>query len=374
MKDNTKNLMAGLALQSQGTLLLFNRVELLFYIILIFNCLYTQFYPVYLALYDYYSRIIISFIALMFIFARQVRVNKGYTVAVGVFLLFSLGVILVNHTGLGVLLYFVWSLAIIYFLKGMKFSSDYITRLSKIMIVIWGIAVFMISVSCLFIELYISKRSKSKLTRILLYVVSLCALLRTRARTPLVAFICVLSIGFLFKNAIKHSKKIALVLLISVIVMGIVFPFLYVYMFEHMNISYDTVILGKRLFTGRQYIWQNVMTYVQNHKETYLWGTGYNATFYSRGTFNLHNSYWGIFAIFGIPVLLICLWYLIHSVSTMYSKRGYISDLQFVCYQIIMLFLIISFGETIMINLSCLIYLAMAIGIGCRERERGVVG
>ena len=75
-----------------------------------------------------------------------------------------------------------------------------------------------------------------------------------------------------------------------------------------------------------------------------------------------------IFAQYGLPTLLVYLAYIIYSLAGMYGKSGQISDLQFKCYQILLYVLIMGFGETVLSYLPNLIFIAMAIGIGCRER------
>ena len=52
----------------------------------------------------------------------------------------------------------------------------------------------------------------------------------------------------------------------------------------------------------------------------------------------------------------------------MYNKSGNISDLQFKCYQIVVYVLIVGFGEGVLTYLPNMIFIAMAIGIGNREK------
>ena len=222
--------------------------------------------------------------------------------------------------------------------------------------------------TCLFLGLYIDGKSKSRFWKIFVYFVSFSALYRTRARTSLVAFWAILIVELILKKKIEKSKKLALLLVGLIIAAGIIFAFIYVVLFAKGIITYDTLFLGKRVFTGRQYIWANLWDYLQKSPSAFIWGVGYNTELYSRGTFNLHNAYLMVFAQYGLPTFVVYLAYIFSSAAGMYGQSGRISDLQFKCYQILLYVLIVGFGETVLSYLPNLIFIAMAIGIGRRER------
>lgn len=223
--------------------------------------------------------------------------------------------------------------------------------------------------TALFLELYIDSTSKSKFLKVLIYLVSLLALYRTRSRTSLVAFAVILLLEFLLKGKIRKSKKLGMLIPVTIIIAGIVFPFVYTLLFTQGIVSYHTLFLGKRIFTGRQYIWLNLWEYLQQHKNAFLWGVGYNTELYSRGTFNLHNAYLSIFAQYGIPLFVFYIWYILRSFSGMFNSYGKITDLQFKCYQVLVYVLIVGFGEGVLSYLPNMIFIAMAIGIGIREKS-----
>ena len=75
-----------------------------------------------------------------------------------------------------------------------------------------------------------------------------------------------------------------------------------------------------------------------------------------------------VFAQYGLPTFVVYLAYIFSSAAGMYGQSGRISDLQFKCYQILLYVLIVGFGETVLSSLPNLIFIAMAIGIGRRER------
>lgn len=375
----------------------FSPSELIFYLALIIDIAYSVFYPVYSSLHDYYTYIIWMIILLLLFCGKKLKYSRRKTVGMVALIGMSVLAIRMNGSGMGVLIQIVWPLCIIYMFKNFHISDAYLSRINVLMMAGWILAVagslsytnayfeafeqnvkqgginpntiaMIIVTTCFFLGLYMDGKSKSKSWKMIVYLISFAALYRTRARTSMVAFFAILMVELLLKRKIKRSKKLALLLIVLIIAAGIIFPFVYVGLYTNGIITYDTVFLGKRVFTGRQYIWANLWNYLQEHHGAFIWGVGYNTELYSRGTFNLHNAYLMVFAQYGLPILVAYLAYIIYSAAGMYGKSGRISDLQFKCYQILLFVLLVGFGETMLSYLPNLIFIAMAIGIGCHER------
>ena len=371
--------------------------EFFLYLALIINLLYSLFYPVYTALHAIFHFIVLAFAVGIFAAELRIKVNLKKVIALTVFVGLTVAAILINHSGLGLVINILWPLTIIYIFKNSRLSSSYINKITVLMLVGWIIALLatvtyneqffanfeagivpenvnpntmaiIIVFTSLFLQLYIDSASKNKRVKIAIYLVSFAALYRTRSRTSLVAFAVILLMEIIAKKKIKNSKVMGMVIPVAVIIAGIVFPFVYTLLFTRGIISYHTLFLGKRIYTGRQYIWLNLWEYLLQHKNAFLWGVGYNTELYSRGTFNLHNAYLSIFAQYGIPLFLFQIWYILRSFNGMYNKYGQISDLQFKCYQILVYVLIVGFGEGVLSYLPNMIFIAMAIGIGSREK------
>ena len=376
----------------------FTRTEVILYLVLIINLLYSLFYPVYTALHGFYHIIVLVFAMLIFTAELKVKVNLNKAFMLVAFIGLTIAAILINHSGLGLVINTIWPLTIIYIFRNSRFSSNYLNKINLLMLVGWIIALLatftyneqffanleagiemesvnpntmaiIIVFTALFLELYIDSTSKSKFLKVLIYLVSLLALYRTRSRTSLVAFAVILLLEFLLKGKIRKSKKLGMLIPVTIIIAGIVFPFVYTLLFTQGIVSYHTLFLGKRIFTGRQYIWLNLWEYLQQHKNAFLWGVGYNTELYSRGTFNLHNAYLSIFAQYGIPLFVFYIWYILRSFSGMFNSYGKITDLQFKCYQVLVYVLIVGFGEGVLSYLPNMIFIAMAIGIGIREKS-----
>lgn len=393
MKDG----MNGLNTRNMNT---FTMTELLFYFALILNLSYSLFYPVYIALHSIYHIIILGIIIAIYVSERFLSLNRNKLFSLMVFFGATVAVIQINHSGLGLVINILWPLTIIYVFKNSNLTTRYLQRINNLMLVGWfvslvstftyneayfanfeaGIEVegvnpntmaIIIVFTALFLHLYVDSSYKPKLFKVAITLLSFIALYRTRSRTSLIAFVVILLMEFILKKKIKKSSKLGMAIPILIIALGIIFPFVYTYLYAQGIIGYHTLFLGKRIFTGRQYIWLSLWEYLQQHNNAWLWGVGYNTELYSRGTFNMHNAYVAIFAQYGIPLFICYISYILHSFKKMYNKYDNVSDLQFKCYQILIYILIVGFGEGVLSYLPNLLFIAMAIGIGNREKLEG---
>ena len=372
--------------------------ELILYLAVIINLMFSLAYPVYNAIHEYYHLIAFSFAVLLIVCEINIKINIINTVKIILLVAISMMILYLNNSGFGVIIQILWPLTIIYVIKRDRFSGDFINRITFLMLVGWlmaflaannidpkffeyieaGIEVdslnpntiaIIIVFTALFLELYVDSHSKSKLVKMIIYMLSLIALYQTQSRTSMIAYMLVLVLGMFVNKTIRKSRKIGMLIVVTVVAVGIVFPLIYTMLYFYDVISYHTLFMGKRIFTGRQYIWLNLYEYLQVHTEAYLIGVGYNTELFSRGTFNLHNAYLMIFAQYGIPFLLVFLRYIYCSIKKMYDNVGQISDLQFKCYQVIIYTLLVGVTETILSYLPNMIFIAMAIGIGIRSKK-----
>jgi len=225
--------------------------------------------------------------------------------------------------------------------------------------------------TCMYMQLVLEKKQVPRPLRVLLYLVTLIAVYRTRSRGTFFSFALVIFLSMFLKNRLKKSWKLLLFIMAVAVIAGLLFPFVYVGLYERNIISDNTEILGKSVFTGRQFIWINLREYLRAHVGAYLYGVGYNTDLYSTGKFNMHNAYLQLFAQFGLPILGAYLVYLFYSVRSMYGRDGKINDVQFKCCQLVLMTICIGFGETIFSYIPGMIFYAMAVGIGCREKDGG---
>ncbi len=375
-------------------------IELLFDGMIIVNLAIMLSYPVYAAINDYFHRYIFAFVVLMIVAGTKFEFSLMRIIGLVVFLGLGLLILKLNHSSLGAVFQFVWPLSIIYAIKNLDLSEYYAERINIIMSVAWVLAIFeayrntstyfyetdlgnhagminpnttaiVIAGTCLFIGFYAEKITDSVWIKLFIYAVSLVGIHLTKSRGSLLALAVVIVVEFVFRNAIIRSRRFAVTLLTLAIFGGIAFPFIYIALYNTGILTLSTTFLGKRVFTGRQYIWNNVVEYMLANKQALLIGTGYNEELYYAGTFNLHNGYIQLFAQFGLPVLLVYMIYLICVVSGMFGEKKYLTHHQFMCYQIILLTVCIGYGETIFSYIQCMLFYVIALGIGCRETNGG---
>ncbi len=375
----------------------FTMTELLFYFALILNLSYSLLYPVYTSLHSVYHIIILGIIIAIYASERFLSLNGSKIFSLMVFLGVTVAVIQINHSGLGLVINILWPLTVIYVFKNSNLTARYLQRINNLMLVGWFVSLIstftyneayfanfeagievegvnpntmaiIIVFTALFLHLYVDSSRKPKFFKVVITLLSFVALYRTRSRSSLIAFVVILLMEFVLKKKIKKSSKLGMAISILIIAAGIIFPFVYTYLYAQDIIGYHTLFLGKRIFTGRQYIWLSLWEYLQQHKSAWVWGVGYNTELYSRGTFNMHNAYVAIFAQYGIPLFICYIGYILHSFKKMYNKFDNISDLQFKCYQILIYILIVGFGEGVLSYLPNMLFIAMAIGIGYREK------
>ena len=370
--------------------------ELTLYFALVIHLAIAVFYPVYSGLIGSFP-LLLGICSVVFVFEIGIcEVDLLETVSVIAFLLFSMLSITINHSGMGVLIQFIWPLVLILFFRHAELTDRHTIRISLLMLITWIIgiastarytdayfrgfhsngflpeginpntAAFIITVTCFFITIWSERTQYSIPTKVFLYTLTAFAVYHTRSRSSLIAFVIVVLTEIFLKKKISHSKAIAIILAISIVLIGTAFPFVYVNVYQDKTVETDVEIMGKNVFSGREDIWIHVQNYLRANKSAYLWGIGYNTDLYSRGSFNLHNAYLQLFAQYGALVLILYMIYILYLISKWFGTRRCISDQQFACYKVVLFILIVSVSETILSYTPFLIYLSMALGIGCR--------
>lgn len=212
-----------------------------------------------------------------------------------------------------------------------------------------------------------SSFSGMKLVKLLAVIIGL---IQCGARASMIAFAGVILIGC-FKKQICNNRKILILIVCSIIVLGTLFPFIYVEVYKS-GVLGNVPILGKSFFTGRQLIWMRLFSYIEEHPITYLIGTGYNTSFYisSLGSagFNLHNAYLMFFAQYGLVVTVLYLFLILNTIWRAYYC-GHLEQVQLKAAMILLFTLILGFGEITLSYNATLIFPGMALGI-LRNKKR----
>ena len=195
------------------------------------------------------------------------------------------------------------------------------------------------------------------------------------SRGSLLALTAVILFSVLFKSLIRTRYSFLILVLLLIIALGSLFPIIYVSIYKSRLLG-NTEIMGKQVFTGRQWIWMNIFDYMNKNKESYLFGTGYNTSFYvtadnRAGAFNPHNAYLMLFLLFGLPVVILYLGFIISIIKKAY-KKGALSEIQIQAIWILMVIFITGFVEITLSFVPDLIFTGIALGILYDNKESSI--
>ncbi len=375
--------------------------EILFYVAVIINVGCSSSYSIYRILSSRFTMIcMLLAVCIIVVSGATIELDVKMIIGFSLFMGISILVILINQSGVGVLSFYLWPLVIIFILSNLPMSPFYLDIVGLIMAAGWAYAFIQSSryssyffnnmlimvragtinpnttaaltaMASLYVGMFLVKNSYSKVWMILVYGLSLGVIYRTRSRGVLAAYLAVMAVELLFKRLIMRCREFAEFVLFGAVLSGILFPVIYVNLYLQGILTYDMELNGKSLLTGRQFIWLNLWEYLKGHKSAYIWGLGYNTTIYASGRFNLHNAYLQLFAQFGTLIFIIFIGFILWSVYRMYAGTGLISDIQFKCYEVILLVFLIGLEETILTYFPFVLFYAAALGIGIRESMEG---
>ena len=375
-------------------------VELLLQLLLLINLSMLVYYPAYARFNGSFNTIITVISVLIIISRTAIEFTAMKLIGSVIFFSLSAIAIVLNHSGFGVMLQFLWPLAIIFMFMYSDLSEKYLSRMSLLMLAAWLISIvasyrnitiffvnakkgihtdglnpntvaIVIASTALFVQAYLERMPEIRWLKWFVALISIIGIYNTKSRTSLVAFLLVTALDMLFKHRLNDSRQHSVALTGAIIAIGVLFPIVYVFLFSGGMITTETTFMGKSLLTGRQYIWISLWGYIQKNPGAVLWGVGYNTDLYLGGTFNVHNAYLQLFAQYGLPIFVMYFSFLLYIVSSMFGTKDRINDLQFKCYQVILLTLCIGYGETILSFIPTIIFIALACGIGFREAEGG---
>lgn len=98
------------------------------------------------------------------------------------------------------------------------------------------------------------------------------------------------------------TKRMVIIAACAVIVLGILFPLVYVLLFRN---GVEFRIFGKSFFTGRQKIWDNMFNKLNESPLNWLFGIGSNQILWDGAKMNVHNNYFAVLVNSGVIGLLL---------------------------------------------------------------------
>lgn len=361
---------------------------ILAYILLLIPFVSLQMYSLFTEKYS----IILVILILVLIFSKGVlKINYNKIIMVFILLLLGVYILKTNGSGLGMLLQIIWPLALLYLFSDLPFNKNY-SRLFFLISLIFLIIFYYTAFSYGSVELYLTEYTDEKLNpnttglliacltllikffgeygyrkrkiQYVLYLTSAIAIYYCGSRMAFVGFIVCVIFAEFAKKLTQH-KKLLKTVIILIFIIGLFIPIFYIGLYKS-GLYNEYEILGKQLFTGRQYIWMNFFEYIQKNMPFSLFiGSGYREDFYVLGRFNLHNTFLTIFAEFGIFGLLIYGAFILKYIDKIFDRErnGSINSHQWNLFLILLLYLFCGLTETTLNFLQLLFPLGIAFGL-----------
>ena len=199
---------------------------------------------------------------------------------------------------------------------------------------------------------FILKPRYKKIYIILLCTLTFVQIYATASRSVLLAFVTYLVLSILPKKII--AKGLLKAISICTLLFGSI-VFAYIYVLKSYSTETVEIVGGKRVFSGRQEIWSEVIRLFSNE---YWFGIGSRVKLTSFGSFNIHNSMLNILVVYGVINFLIVCLLLGSRINSAFSKlniRDYAPNMVFA---LVSLF-IVAFFETNLVWPSVSFYLLL---------------
>ena len=324
-----------------------------------------------------------------------IRFERKKTIVFLITIAFAVLALRLNGSGIGNIVQLFWPMTIVFMFYNHSHNATFYSQLSLIskvflyLLVLKSIFVYsridasslnaihdsgvvnpnivgyMLAYLYLMTDLGESKSTKPffKLIRVIATFVGLAM---CDSRASMIGLFGVILLKVFFGNIVRQKRGFLMLVLCSFIVVGTVFPIVYVMIYKSGSFD-NATILGKNVFTGRQYIWMNVFDYLEEHPRAYIIGTGYNTTFYkafgsNEGSFNLHNAYLMLFAQFGGVIFILYMAFVLVIVYKAYN-HGALFMLQEKAVWILLITFFVGFGEVTLSFIPSLIFPGIALGV-----------
>lgn len=176
-----------------------------------------------------------------------------------------------------------------------------------------------IALSYMFLSLLFSARLKRKYVKVLILLVlfsmSIYCIYLSQCRTALTVAL-VFPVLMLFKRfAFKHR----LIIISLTLFVGMVFPLVYLNMYNNGLRFESSIMTEKSLYSGRQALWSDALFYIGSSEFGWMVGVNGNSDDYELSASNLHNWPLSVYFSFGIPFMLL---YFVFFVNAFYRVRS----------------------------------------------------
>lgn len=162
--------------------------------------------------------------------------------------------------------------------------------------------------SCLIISRCLQNINKKKIYILLINLVATLFILKCQSRGALLGIIVYIILLLSSKKEISKSK--IKYLLITVILIGTIFPIIYANMYKN-GVDFKIPLIDKSLYSGREAIYLDIIDGFKDNETSIFVGLGSKFQLIHYATLNAHNMYLGLLVNFGIFIYLLVMIYIL---------------------------------------------------------------
>lgn len=201
--------------------------------------------------------------------------------------------------------------------------------------------------------------------RILSGFLSITSMINLKSRGPLMALLLFLLLSIM-PTALKNGKSLYRIGIIFFAI-SIAFPFVYLNMY---NNGINITILGKTLYTGREYLWTQMINALDDSHGGWILGMGSKVQLHTEQTINnVHNDPFVTIITFGAIGMILTALYILLKLKHACGFWHDTESSQWVVMYICSVF-VLGFIETVSHWAVIYIFSYMGLGIACSIRNR----
>lgn len=275
---------------------------------------------------DVYGIMLYLYFAALAVFLLDIRnFSTPYIIVFFANILLTLFTILLNIGGVGSVLTYVFSIALVIAIANTKFnkihlaiiffaclavtvmlfvySFYYVKNKSDILLEDGALnpntyaqfLAFAFIMACCLINFNIKKQLLYKIILFIVSCIIFVGVVNYKARTSMGALFVFVILNLLPKKFL--TKKTLSIIAILLFLFQLVFPFIYLFIF---NSGIEFTFFGKNFFTGREILWTNMFKYFQEEPVRIIFGLGSKVSLSSKFMLGPNNNVWAVIANFGL--------------------------------------------------------------------------
>lgn len=161
-----------------------------------------------------------------------------------------------------------------------------------------------------------------------IFVVNIYAILNCQSRGALFSLLIFILMDFFIPKKIWKNRLLVTTFIVLIIILGTLFPIIYTSLFNN-GYSFNIPFTEKSLYTGREIIWSNFFSIMNDNPFNWLFGIGSKVNLLpGKGkSLNLHNNYLAIITNFGFIGYILYYIFIVKQISKIYKTKR-ISNLQ----------------------------------------------